>query len=62
MVSEFPKIKFILAGGLNPENVRSSISKIRPYGVDVNSGTRGKDSTKDICKIKKFIEQAKNSV
>ncbi|MHC1757088.1 MAG: hypothetical protein AB9861_16935 [Methanosarcina sp.] len=62
IVSEFPKIKFILAGGLNPENVRSAISKIRPYGVDVNSGTKGKDNTKDICKIKKFIEQAKNSV
>lgn len=62
IVSMFPKIKFILAGGLNPENVRSAISKVRPYGVDVNSETKGKDNTKDICKIKKFIEQAKKSV
>ena len=62
IVSEFSKTKFILAGGLNPENVCSAINKIRPYGVDVHSGTKGKDNTKDICKIKMFIERAKSVV
>lgn len=62
IVAEFSKTKFILAGGLNPENVCSAIIKIRPYGVDVNSGTKAKDNTKDICKIKQFIERAKSVV
>ncbi len=50
----------ILAGGLNPENVAEAIKEVRPFGVDVNSGTKGKDGYRDYIKMKKFIEQAKN--
>lgn len=29
-----------LAGGLNPDNVKTAINQAKPYGVDVNSGCK----------------------
>ena len=55
------KIPVILAGGLNPENVESAISKVRPFGVDVNSGVKGINGFKDYNKLKMFIKRAKNA-
>ncbi|MCX7716010.1 MAG: phosphoribosylanthranilate isomerase [Endomicrobia bacterium] len=51
----------ILAGGLNPENVADAIMQVKPFGVDVNSGTKGQDGFKDYQKIKQFIKNAKMS-
>ncbi len=49
----------ILAGGLNPENVRDAIRSVQPYAVDTASGveTNGK---KDEKKIIDFINNSKN--
>ena len=49
----------ILAGGLTPENVADAVREVRPYMVDVNSGVSNADGTKDLEKIKLFIERAK---
>lgn len=50
----------ILAGGLNPGNVREAILKVRPFAVDVNSGVENPDGSKSLDKIKAFITTAKD--
>jgi phosphoribosylanthranilate isomerase len=60
IVMRYPEIPIILAGGLNSENVRSAIERVRPFGVDVNSGTKAADGFKDPRKMEAFIIQAKH--
>jgi phosphoribosylanthranilate isomerase len=59
IVMRYSEIPIILAGGLNSENVRSAIECVRPFGVDVNSGTKASDGFKDPRKMEAFIVQAK---
>jgi phosphoribosylanthranilate isomerase len=50
----------ILAGGLNPENVRFAIGYVQPYAVDVSSGVEIAPGKKDRKKIFNFIKNAKD--
>jgi phosphoribosylanthranilate isomerase len=59
IVERFPDIPIILAGGLTSKNVRSAIESVHPFGVDVNSGTKGSDGFKDARKMREFILEAK---
>ena len=61
IVTRYPETPIILAGGLNSENVRSAIEYVHPFGVDVNSGTKGSDGFKDARKMREFILEAKRS-
>ena len=60
IVMRYSEVPIILAGGLNSENVRSAIERVRPFGVDVNSGTNAADGFKDPRKMEAFIIQAKH--
>lgn len=61
IVGRFPHLPIILAGGLTSKNVRSAIESVHPFGVDVNSGTKGSDGFKDARKMRDFIREAKHS-
>lgn len=47
-----------IAGGLNPENVADAVRFCKPYGVDVNSGCRAKDGSRDSVKVENFVKNA----
>ncbi len=48
----------ILAGGLNPANVREAVKSVRPAGVDVHTGVENKTGRKDYELLKKFVDEA----
>lgn len=50
--------RYLLAGGLTPENVLEAVRLEGCVGVDVAGGVET-DGAKDLVKIKKFIENAK---
>ncbi|MEE9193909.1 MAG: phosphoribosylanthranilate isomerase [Thermodesulfobacteriota bacterium] len=51
-------IPVILAGGLNPQNIKEAIIKVKPSGIDANSGLEHCDGSKDFEKIKLFAREA----
>ena len=51
----------ILAGALDPDNVRERIAVAKPWGVDVASGIEASPGRKDHARMKKFIEAALRS-
>ncbi len=46
---------YILAGGLNPENIRSALEIAAPFGVDVNSGVEDAPGMKNYQSLKRFM-------
>lgn len=46
----------LLAGGINPDNVREAIRLVQPAGIDVSSGVESSPGIKDPSKIKRLID------
>ena len=57
LLKHFPR-PYLLAGGLNPENLPAAIRTLRPYGVDLSSGVET-DGFKDFTKIQAAVAAAR---
>lgn len=48
---KFKKVRWVLAGGLNSENIRNALAKSQAKIVDVNSGVEASPGVKDPAKL-----------
>jgi len=53
-------IPWVLAGGLNANNVADAIDQVQPFAVDVSGGVEASKGIKDAQKIKEFIHEVRN--
>lgn len=56
------KAPIILAGGLNPENIRAAIQKVQPFAVDASSGLERIPGQKSPEKLREFFRRACETV
>lgn len=57
----FPAIRFVVAGGLTPENVAEAIRVVRPFGVDVTTGVEDSPGRKNHARLRAFIASARSA-
>jgi len=53
-------IPWVLAGGLNANNVADAVNQVQPYAVDISGGVEASKGIKDAQKIKDFISEVRN--
>lgn len=53
------RVKIIVAGGLDPDNVAGLIERVGPWGVDVATGVERAPGVKDEEKVRRFVAAAK---
>ena len=49
----------LLSAGLTPDNVALAVRRVRPYGVDVNSGVEARPGRKDPAQVRRFVAEAR---
>ena len=59
IVAAVAPLPVYLAGGLRPENVGEAVARVRPAGVDVNSGVEDANGRKDEQKMRNFVARAR---
>jgi len=58
--SKINDAKIIIAGGIEPENLKGIALWLNPYGVDASSSLESEKGVKDPIKIKKFLNEINN--
>jgi phosphoribosylanthranilate isomerase len=60
IVQTFPHRRFMLAGGLNPENALPAWRRVAPFALDLSSGLESAPGVKSQEKIKQLFEVVKS--
>ena len=60
IISKDLRVPFILAGGLNSDNVEAALTTVSCVGLDVSTGVESSPGKKDPEKIKEFITKVRN--
>ena len=55
-----PHREWLLAGGLDPENVAARLAELQPAGVDVSSGVESSRGVKSVALIREFVAAARS--
>ncbi len=53
--------RWVLAGGLTPDNVSACVRTLKPWAVDVSSGIEMEPGIKDPKKMMSFVEQVRHA-
>ena len=56
-----PPCPWLLAGGLNPDNVLTALDSLHPDGIDLSSGVERSPGDKDLEKVSQLLKTLKNS-
>jgi len=59
LIQNSGKLPFILAGGLNSDNVAQALGEVNCTGVDVSSGVESYPGKKDLYKVQTFINKVR---
>lgn len=51
------RLPVILAGGLNPYNINTAIKRIKPFGIDLNSGVESRIGKKDKSMMERLFSE-----
>lgn len=54
-----PAAPWLLAGGLNPGNVRSALAQLQPAGIDLSSGVEISPGYKDLQQVQRLFQVLK---